>query len=30
MLVNGRAENFEMDLFLQRRSIAGYVTEAKG
>ena len=30
MLVNGRAENFEMDLFLQQRSIAGYVTEAKG
>ncbi len=29
MLVNARAEIFEMYLFLQRRSIAGYATEAK-
>ncbi len=30
MLVNDRAENFEADLFLRQRSIAGYATEAKG
>ncbi len=30
MHVNDRAENFEADLFLRQRSIAGYATEAKG
>ncbi len=30
MLVNYRAEIFQTDLFLWRRSIAGYATEAKG
>ena len=30
MLVNDRAEIFQTDLFLWRRSIAGYATEAKG
>ena len=30
MLVNDRAEIFQTDLFLWRRSIADYATEAKG
>ncbi len=30
MLVNDRTEIFQMDLFLRRRSIVCYATEAKG
>jgi hypothetical protein len=30
MLVNDRDEIFQTDLFLRRRSIAGYATESKG
>ena len=30
MFAKDRAENFEAELFLRQRSIAGYATEAKG